>query len=154
MVVAVLCCDCYCDSDDGKQVIRSSHTIVVCHTNNNDNNDNVQHTAHSAQAIMTGYAVGKIPSTWVFGKLSDKVGLRQCMCVSLAGFAVVLAMLGRQSTVPSLVVARIMLGIFGANGALLQVWVDELVRMHIYIYIFVYIRNNPSCTLLRSKLFG
>lgn len=48
-------------------------------------------------AVMTGYAVGKIPSTWVFGRLSDRVGLQKCMCVSLVGFAAVLAILGCQS---------------------------------------------------------
>lgn len=77
-------------------------------------------------AILTAYAAAQFVSAPVLGALSDRFGRRPLLLASLAGSAVSLALTGIATSLPLLLFARLLAGLFGGAIAVGQAYVVDL----------------------------
>lgn len=76
--------------------------------------------------ITAAYAIMQVLFTPVWGRLSDRVGRRPVILVSLAGSAVAALLVGLAGTLLMLLVARVLQGIAGASYAAAQAYVADI----------------------------
>lgn len=80
--------------------------------------------------VMSGYYFTKmIAAPWI-GFLSDRVGRRQALVVTLLGGALsfLLTKLWGQYSIHGLILCRLFMGCFAANGALMHAYIRDTVR--------------------------
>ena len=77
-------------------------------------------------AVLTAYAGTQFVAAPVLGALSDRFGRRPLLLASLAGSAVSLALTGIATSLPTLLAARLLAGVFGGAIAVGQAYVVDL----------------------------
>jgi MFS family permease len=85
----------------------------------------------NASPVAIGWLTGiysgmQIVFTPILGKLSDRVGRRPVLIVSIAGTAIGFALMGMARGLPLLFVARILAGITGGNIAIPQAYIADV----------------------------
>ncbi|HEX6076556.1 MAG TPA: MFS transporter [Micromonosporaceae bacterium] len=76
--------------------------------------------------VLTAYAAAQFVAAPVLGALSDRFGRRPMLLASLAGSAVSLALTGVAGSLATLLVARVVAGMFGGAIAVGQAYVADL----------------------------
>lgn len=80
--------------------------------------------------VMSGYHMTKVISAPWIGFLSDRVGRRQALVMTLLGGALVFMVtkMWGQYSIQGLIVCRLLMGCFAANGALMHAYIRDTVR--------------------------
>lgn len=83
--------------------------------------------------VMSGYYLTKMVSAPWIGFLSDKMGRRQALVVTLLGGALsfLVTKLWGQHSIQGLIMCRLLMGCFAANGALMHAYIRDTVREHV-----------------------
>lgn len=83
--------------------------------------------------VMSGYYLTKMISAPCIGFLSDRVGRRQALVVTLLGGALsfFVTKLWGQYSILGLISCRLLMGCFAANGALMHAYIRDTVRFSI-----------------------
>src|ERR1044072_8903992 len=85
------------------------------------------HASPLAIGWLTGiYSGMQIIFTPILGKLSDRLGRRPVLIVSIAGTAIGFALMGMAKGLPLLFVARILAGITGGNISIPQAYIADV----------------------------
>jgi MFS family permease len=85
------------------------------------------HASPLAIGWLTGiYSGMQIIFTPILGKLSDRVGRRPVLIVSIVGTAIGFALMGMATALPLLFVARILAGITGGNISIPQAYIADV----------------------------
>ena len=79
-----------------------------------------------ATLIGTSYSLMQFLFIPIWGRLSDRIGRRPVLLVSIAGSAIGMAILGFAESLPLLFAGRILSGIFTANIAVAQAYVADV----------------------------
>lgn len=96
--------------------------------------------------VMSGYYLTKMISAPCIGYLSDRVGRRQALVVTLLGGALsfFVTKIWGQYSIHGLILCRLLMGCFAANGALMHAYIRDTVRSasrcvacHVLMYRFV-----------------
>jgi multidrug resistance protein len=86
---------------------------------------------HGASATVLGlllavHAAMQFIFSPIWGRLSDRIGRRPVMLVTIAGTSGALLMLGLADSIPALFAARILSGLFGANISVATAYVSDV----------------------------
>lgn len=79
--------------------------------------------------VMSGYFITKMMSAPWIGYLSDKVGRRQALVVTLTGVGLsfLATKIWGQFSIQGLILCRLLMGCFAANGALIHAYIKDTV---------------------------
>ncbi|MCC6628966.1 MAG: MFS transporter [Chloroflexi bacterium] len=77
-------------------------------------------------ALLTAYSAAQFLSAPVLGRLSDRVGRRPIILLSLAGSAVSLLVTGLATNLPVLLAARTLAGLFGGSISAAQAYIADV----------------------------
>lgn len=82
--------------------------------------------------VMSGYYLTKMISAPWIGFLSDRMGRRQALVVTLLGGALsfLVTKLWGQYSIQGLILCRLLMGCFAANGALMHAYIRDTVSEH------------------------
>ncbi len=83
-------------------------------------------SAFAAGSLIAVYSLMQLLFAPLWGRLSDRVGRRPVLLVSLAGSAVSYLMLAGAWSVPMLFAARVLAGVAGANIAVAQAYIADV----------------------------
>ncbi|CAM9796369.1 unnamed protein product, partial [Sphacelaria rigidula] len=77
--------------------------------------------------VMSGYFITKMMSAPWIGYLSDKVGRRQALVVTLTGVGLsfLATKIWGQFSIQGLILCRLLMGCFAANGALIHAYIKD-----------------------------
>lgn len=76
--------------------------------------------------IMGAYSLGQFVTAPLWGRLSDSIGRRPIMIVSLIGFAISYILLAYAKTAESLFIIRCMSGVFAGNLAIAYAYMSDI----------------------------
>jgi DHA1 family tetracycline resistance protein-like MFS transporter len=79
-------------------------------------------------ALLTAYSAAQFVGAPVLGRLSDRVGRRPIILASLAGSALSLVLSGLAMSLPLLLLARALAGLFGGSIAAAQAYIADVTR--------------------------
>lgn len=79
-------------------------------------------------ALLTAYSAAQFVGAPLLGRLSDRVGRRPVILASLAGSAVSLTVTGLAGSLPLLLLARALAGLFGGSIAAAQAYIADVTR--------------------------
>lgn len=77
-------------------------------------------------ALLASHAAMQFLLAPTWGRLSDRIGRRPVMLITIAGTAVALAALGLAESLPAIFLARIMAGAFGANISVATAYITDV----------------------------
>lgn len=76
--------------------------------------------------ILTGYAAMQFVFSPIWGRLSDRIGRRPVMLVTMAGTSIALVGLGFAPSLAWILVARVVAGCFGANITVATAYITDI----------------------------
>lgn len=76
--------------------------------------------------LLAGHAAAQFAFAPVWGKLSDRIGRRPVMLVTIAGTSVALAFLGVADTLWQILAARLLAGVFGSNISVATAYLTDV----------------------------
>ena len=76
--------------------------------------------------ILAAYAAAQFLCAPLWGKLSDRIGRRRVLLVSIAGMGVSLLWLGLADTIPAIFAARVVGGAFAANIGVASAYIADV----------------------------
>ncbi|MCR9094965.1 MAG: MFS transporter [bacterium] len=77
-------------------------------------------------ALVAGYAAAQFAFAPVWGKLSDRLGRRPVMLVTILGTSVALAWLGMAESLWQILAARLLAGVFGSNISVATAYLTDV----------------------------
>lgn len=77
-------------------------------------------------ALVAGYAAAQFAFAPIWGKLSDRIGRRPVMLVTIAGTSVALASLGMAESLWQILAARLLAGVFGSNISVATAYLTDV----------------------------
>lgn len=104
--------------------------------------------------VMSGYYLTKMISAPWIGFLSDKVGRRQALVVTLLGGALsfFVTKIWGQYSIQGLIMCRLLMGCFAANGALMHAYIRDTVRKQTTAILDI-LHSSFVCQILIVTLF-
>lgn len=79
-------------------------------------------------AVLTAYSAAQFVSAFFLGRLSDRIGRRPVLLVSLVGSAVSLTVMGLANSLAILLLSRVLAGAFGGSIPTAQAYVADVTR--------------------------
>lgn len=76
--------------------------------------------------LLASHAAAQFAFAPVWGKLSDRVGRRPVMLVTIAGTSVALAFLGMADSLAQILIARLLAGVFGSNISVATAYLTDV----------------------------
>ncbi len=76
--------------------------------------------------ILASYAAAQFVCAPLWGRLSDRIGRRRVLLITIAGTAAALALLGAASSLPLVFAARTLGGIFAANIGVASAYISDV----------------------------
>ncbi|CAM9923829.1 unnamed protein product, partial [Discosporangium mesarthrocarpum] len=88
--------------------------------------------------VMSGYYITKMVAAPWIGFLSDKMGRRQALVVTLlgGGFSFLVTALVGQYSIQGIILCRLLMGCFAANGALMHAYIRDTVQPEWHSFAF------------------
>lgn len=79
-------------------------------------------------ALLSAFSLAQFLGSPILGKLSDRYGRRRVLLVSLAGSVVAFTLTGFAATLPALIAARALAGLFSATIATAQAYIADVTK--------------------------
>ncbi|MGB0620239.1 MAG: MFS transporter [Myxococcota bacterium] len=76
--------------------------------------------------LLASHAAAQFAFAPVWGKLSDRIGRRPVMLVTIAGTSVALAFLGMADSLAQILIARLLAGVFGSNISVATAYLTDV----------------------------
>lgn len=76
--------------------------------------------------LLASHAAAQFAFAPVWGKLSDRIGRRPVMLVTIAGTSVALALLGMADSLGQILAARLLAGVFGSNTSVATAYLTDV----------------------------